>query len=43
MIMLDYDYGFTCLVLGLMHGYTYLTIWVYDGHINDDMVVYKMT
>ena len=41
--MLDYDYGFKCIVLGLMHGYSYLNIWVYDRNIDDDMVVYMMT
>ena len=42
-ILLDYDYGFMCIILGLMHGYSDLTMWVYDGHIDDYMVVYRMT
>ena len=41
--MLDYDYVFMCIVLGLMHGYSYLNIWFYDDHIDDDLVVYTMT
>lgn len=39
----DYDYVFICVVLELVHGYSYMTIWVYDGYINDDMVVYRIT
>ena len=41
--MLDYDDVFMCIVLGLMHGYSYMTKWVFDGHIDDDIVVYRMT
>ena len=41
--MLDYDYVLMCIALGLMLGYSYLTIWVYDGHIYDDIIVYKVT
>ena len=33
--MLDYDYVFICVVLELIHDYSYLTIWVYNGYIND--------
>ena len=43
MIMLDYDYGFVCIVLGLMIGYYYLNIWVYVGHINYGMIVLGLT
>ena len=39
----DYDYVVVFVVLGCMHGCSYLTIWVYDGYIDDDMVVYSMT
>ena len=43
MIMLGYNYDFVCIVLGLMIGYSELTIWVYVGHIDDGMIVYGMT
>ena len=39
--MLDYDYVLVCAILGLMHDCSYLTIWVYDGYIDDYMVVYS--
>ena len=42
-IILDYYYVFTCIILGLMHGYLYMTIWVNDGHIDDLIVVYRIT
>ena len=32
-----------CVVLQLVHGYTYLTIWVYDSFIDDDIVMYRIT
>ena len=38
----DYDYVLVCVILELMHDFFYLTIWVYDGYIDDDMVVYTM-
>ena len=41
--MLDYDFGFVCIVLGLMLGYSYLTLRVYDGHIDDHIKGYRMT
>ena len=41
--MLDYDFDLVCIVLGLSLGYSYLTIWVYVGHIDDVMIVYRMT
>ena len=41
--MLDYDFGFVWIVLGLMYSNPYMTIWVYDGHIDNDMIVYRMT
>ena len=36
--MLDYDYVFMSVVLKLMHYSSYLTIWVYDGYIDDSIV-----
>ena len=36
----DYDYVLLCIVLGLKHGCSYLTVWVYDSYIDDDMIVW---
>ena len=41
--MLDYDYVFMCIVLELKLDYYYLSMWVYYGHIYDDMILYRMT
>ena len=41
--MLDYHFDFMCIVLGLSLGYSYLTICVYDGNIDDVMIVCRMT
>ena len=38
--MLDYDFDFVCIVLGLMFDYSYLSIWVYG---DDGIIVYMMT
>ena len=35
--MLFYDYVFAYVVLKLMHDYSYLTIWFYDGYVDDDI------
>ena len=39
----DYDYMLICVVLESMHDYSYLTIRVYDGYIDDVIVMYRMT
>ena len=36
--MLDYDYVLVCIVLELLHDCSNLTMWAYDGYINDDVV-----
>ena len=41
--MLDYDYVYMCVVLELMHDCSYLTIQVYDGYIDDVIVMYRIT
>ena len=41
--MLDYHYVFVYVVLELMNDCSYLTIWVFDGYIDDDKVMYRMT
>ena len=38
-----YGYVFICVVLGLMHGCSYLIIWVYNVYFEDYMVSYRMT
>ena len=41
--MLDYDYVLMSIVLELMHDSSYLNMWVYDGFIDDVIVVYRVT
>ena len=41
--MLDYDYVLVSVVLEWLDYYSYLTILVSYGCIDDDMVVYRMT
>ena len=38
--MLDYYYVFMCVVLDLIHDSSYLTILVYNGYIDDVIVMY---
>ena len=41
--MLDYDFDLLCKVLRLNLVYSYFTIYVYACHIDDDMIMYRMT
>ena len=42
-IMLGDYYVLVCVLLELIHGRSYLTIWVYNCIIDDDMEVYMMS
>ena len=40
--MLDYDFDLVSIILGLSLGFSYLTLWVYDGYIDDMVVMYRV-
>ena len=43
LIMLDYDYVLMCVVLELIHDFSYFIIWVHNGYIDYFIVVDRMT
>ena len=42
-LLIKLDYYLVCIVIGLSLDYSYITKWVYDGHISVYIIVYRMT